>query len=90
MKPASNGSDPKIWATYRDIVETADGRHYQWAKLNRAKFYEESKRVRKAEGKRERERASGEKEVQKKRRDGERERERERESVYFLSIPSFM
>ena len=84
MKPASNGSDPKIWATYRDIVETADGRHYQWAKLNRAKFYEESKRVRKGEGKRERERAaSGEKEVQKKKK-------RRRERVYFLSIPSFM
>ena len=45
MKPAKNESDPKIWTRYRDIVETADGRHYQWAKLNRAKFYEESKRV---------------------------------------------
>ena len=45
MKPEEGKPDPKIWSKYKDIVETADGRKYQWAKLNRAKFQEEAKKV---------------------------------------------
>ena len=40
------GEDPKVWATFKEIIESADKRRYQWAKLNQNKFIEEAKKVR--------------------------------------------
>ena len=46
MKPEDkNRKDPKIWSEYKTIVESAENHKFQWAKLNRAKFHEESKKV---------------------------------------------
>jgi len=44
MKQEEGEEDPKLWSAYKEIVEGADGRRYQWAKLNREKFYEEAKK----------------------------------------------
>jgi L-fucose mutarotase/ribose pyranase (RbsD/FucU family) len=45
MKPADKSKDPKIWSVYKKIIESGDGQKYQWAKLNRQKFYDEAKKV---------------------------------------------
>ncbi len=45
LKPDEGKADPKTWSKYKDIVEGADNKKYQWAKLNRAKFFEEAKKV---------------------------------------------
>ncbi len=46
MKPDyGEREDPGIWSEYKELVESADGRRYQWAKLNKVKFYEEAKKV---------------------------------------------
>ena len=45
MKPEEGKPDPPLWSKYKEIVEKADNRKYQWAKLNRAKFFEEAKKV---------------------------------------------
>jgi hypothetical protein len=46
MKPEDPASkDAAIWSTYKQIVETADQRKYQWAKLSKPKFVEQAKKA---------------------------------------------
>ena len=45
MKPSEDKADPRVWASYKKIVETADRHKYQWAKLSKSKFMEEAKKV---------------------------------------------
>ncbi len=46
MKPEEGMKDPHLWPKYKDIIEKAEGRQFQWAKLSRNDFYEEAKKVR--------------------------------------------
>ena len=50
MKPGENKSDPKIWSKYKEIIEGAEKQKYQWAKLNKQKFYEEARKVGRFDG----------------------------------------
>ena len=42
---SNSDQDSQIWQSFKDIVERADQRKYQWAKLNRNKFITEARKV---------------------------------------------
>ena len=43
--PAAVQGDPDVWASFKHIIESEDGRKYQWAKLNQKRFIDEAKKV---------------------------------------------